>query len=95
MNDMINVINTQYVKSNICWQVVKHPLFNNEHVLTKSLIAVGLGCDVFEGIVGTGPSVLEKELGEIKTKHPDDDDIISNELIEIMIKKDKKGNDKE
>ena len=71
--------------SNIRWQATKHPLFDNDHILTNTLIAVGLGCNVFEGIADMGQSVLEKELEQIKTKHLDDDDMISNELIEIMI----------
>ena len=81
MNDMMNLINNKYDKSGICWHAAKHPIFDNHNMLTKALIVVGLGCDVFDGIAGMTPPAMEKELEKIKTKYPNNDDVmISNEL---------------
>ena len=91
MYDMVKLINTKNDVSNICWHPGKHPIFDNNHILTNALIAVGLGCDVFEGITGMGPSVFEKELVQLQTKYKNGNDMISKGLLALMIKKDKNG----
>ena len=59
------------------------------------LVAVGIGCDVFDGITGVGNSLLDNELNWLKTTHLDDNVMISRELDEFMIKKDEKKLKKE
>ena len=55
MNDT-KMLDKDSRSKNMSWQLAKYPLLDNDHGLTKALIAIALGCDVFDRIIGIGPS---------------------------------------
>lgn len=59
-------------KGKVTWTRANRPLFEDRPLRLRALIALGLGCDVFDGVNRCGPSKIEKELEKIEKKilHP-------------------------
>ena len=50
------------------WEEAKHPFFQNPDPVFRAIIAIILGCDIYEGIKGFGPSKIEAKIKEITKK---------------------------
>ena len=80
---------------NIVWTEATHPLFQDRPQRLRALIALGLGCDVFDGVDKCGPAKIESQLKKIKEKNPDSitesfQSFLENELTKNRNKKKKK-----
>ena len=53
-------------QSKITWTKAESPLFEDKPERLRALIALGLGCGVFEGINQCGPKAIEKILASIE-----------------------------
>ena len=56
-------------KSKIIWTKAKRPLFEDKDIRLRALIALALGCDVFQGLKYCGPAKVEKILEAINEKN--------------------------
>ena len=90
MKALQEMVSKKFTQNKIEWLPAKFPLFTYKHQMIRALVAIGLGCDVFDGIKGVGPKVLNDALTKIKEKSETDDEII-NALFDFYLKKDKTG----
>ena len=83
---MKDIIKNQNGSKYISRQSAKYSLLDSIHGLTKALIDVALGCDVFPGINGIGPSKLYSLPCNLKEAYKEDNEKICDELISFMMK---------
>ena len=50
------------------WDEAKHPFFDNPDPVLRTIIAIILGCDIYEGIKGWGPAKIEGKIKDVLTK---------------------------
>ena len=50
------------------WDEAKYPFFDNPDPVLRAIIAIVLGCDVYEGIKGWGPAKVEGKINDLLKK---------------------------
>ena len=65
--------------SKITWTKAKRPLFEDKPIRLRALIAIALGCDVFDGIKQCGPTTVDNKLKSIAKNVEKDDSTASSQ----------------
>ena len=80
------------------WTSAKRPLFEDKPLRLRAMIALALGCDVFQGVKGCGPATVEKVLKSIEKEQGSDDLSMTKKIkiyLETQLKRKKKNDEKE
>ena len=70
----------------IIWTKAKRPLFENKPIRLRALIALTLGCDVFEGLKNCGPAKVDKNLVTFTEKNGGKMHSVTNDFELFLVK---------
>ena len=73
---------------NLNWVEAKHPFFKSFDPVFRVIVAIILGCDVYDGIKGWGPSKIEVKINDIRKKSSStmsDSDLVPSLMSSICL----------
>jgi hypothetical protein len=83
---LLNVSMSTVDSNDSCkWDEAKFPLFHFQSKLLRAMIAITLGCNIFEGVKGMGIATAYKIIYDLMTKHSDDETAVASDFKSILI----------
>jgi hypothetical protein len=92
-NKMIELRNTlngaNVVTNTTVWQKASLPIFKYKNKWLRAMIALTLGCDVYQGVKGMGITIAFKTIEDLMNQHDNDEIEVTAGYMKILMKKSK------